>query len=87
MLVLTRKSGETILIGNDVEVFVLNVNRGRVKLGFRSSRETRIQRGEVGKPDGHHLDGSQRERNSLPVNSPVMSPADGVPVMHHHDGE
>jgi len=61
MLVLTRKSGETVLIGNNVEVFVLNVSRGRVKLGFQSSRDTRIQRGEVGKPDGSHMAGIAKD--------------------------
>ena len=47
MLILTRKLGEAIRVGSDVEVFVVGVSRGKVKLGFRAPRETPIQRAEV----------------------------------------
>jgi carbon storage regulator len=47
MLVLTRKMGEVVKIGRDVEVFVVGVSSGRVKLGFRAPREVPIQRGEI----------------------------------------
>jgi carbon storage regulator len=47
MLVLTRKLGEVVNIGNDVEVCVVGVSAGRVKLGFRAPRDVVIQRAEV----------------------------------------
>ena len=47
MLVLTRKLGETVCIGPDVEVYVVGVSRGRVKLGFRAPQTVAIQRAEV----------------------------------------
>jgi carbon storage regulator len=47
MLVLTRKLGEVVKVGNDVEVFVVGVSSGRVKLGFRAPRGIVIQRAEV----------------------------------------
>lgn len=47
MLVLTRKLGERVRIGDDVEVFVVGVSKGRVKLGFRAPREVVISRSEV----------------------------------------
>jgi carbon storage regulator len=47
MLVLTRKLGESVCVGQDVEVFVVGVSRGRVKLGFRAPREMPVQRSEV----------------------------------------
>lgn len=47
MLVLTRKSGETINIGDGVVVRVISCNRGRVKLGFEADRSVRIWRGEL----------------------------------------
>ena len=34
MLVLSRKSGERVLVGEDIEVVVLEVDGDRVKLGF-----------------------------------------------------
>lgn len=47
MLVLTRKSGEGVNIGCDVEVYVVGVKSGRVKLGFRAPRDVTIQRAEI----------------------------------------
>ena len=47
MLVLTRKPGEAVTIGHDVEVYVVGVKSGRVKLGFRAPRDVAIQRAEV----------------------------------------
>jgi len=51
MLVLTRKLGESICIGSDIEVVVLDVVRGRVKLGFAGPRNVPIRRGELRSPD------------------------------------
>ncbi len=47
MLVLSRKSGEQILIGEDVEVVVLEVAGNRVKLGFTAPRYVPIVRAEI----------------------------------------
>ena len=47
MLVLSRKQHEAIVIGRDVEVIVLEVRGGRVKLGFRGPGEVSIHRAEV----------------------------------------
>ena len=51
MLVLTRKLGEVVKIGNDVEVYVVGVSSGRVKLGFRAPRDVVIQRAELAARD------------------------------------
>lgn len=47
MLVLTRKSGESVLVGDDVAVRVLGVKGNQVSLGFEAPREVRIYREEV----------------------------------------
>ena len=47
MLVLTRKIGETVCIGPNVEVVVLEARRGRVRLGFSGPRDVSIRRGEL----------------------------------------
>ena len=47
MLVLARKLGEGIVIGDDVTVTVLEVSGGRVKLGFNAPAEVPIRREEV----------------------------------------
>ncbi len=47
MLVLSRKTGDQVIIGNDIRVVVLRAARGRVKLGFHAPTEVAIQRHEV----------------------------------------
>jgi carbon storage regulator len=47
MLVLSRKLGERVLVGEDVEVVVLEVDGGRVKLGFTAPRYVPIFRAEI----------------------------------------
>ncbi|HZR81228.1 MAG TPA: carbon storage regulator CsrA [Candidatus Binatia bacterium] len=47
MLVLTRKIGETIRIGDEITVRVLGVRGGQVSLGFVAPANVRIFREEV----------------------------------------
>ena len=51
MLVLTRKVGERILIGDDVVIEVLEVRGDRVRIGARAPGDVKILREElVGRP-------------------------------------
>ena len=47
MLTLTRSVGETIRIGDDIEIHVVEVRGGTVRLGFKAPREVTIHREEV----------------------------------------
>jgi carbon storage regulator len=47
MLVLSRKLGETIVIGNGITVKVLAVNGDRVKLGVVAPAEVPVHREEI----------------------------------------
>lgn len=47
MLVLTRKTGQSILIGEGVEVQVLSVAGEKVRLGITAPRDVSIFRNEV----------------------------------------
>lgn len=51
MLVLSRKKGERIRIGKDIEVVVLEVRGNRVKLGFISPMNVNIRRVKEGSPE------------------------------------
>jgi carbon storage regulator len=57
MLVLTRKTNQSVMIGDDVEVTVLAVMGDKVRLGIQAPREIPVFRDEVyleiqqGKPD------------------------------------
>lgn len=47
MLVLQRKSGERVIIGQNIEVTVLKVHGNKVKLGITGPPEIPIHREEV----------------------------------------
>lgn len=47
MLVLTRKSGERLMIGDDVMITVLDVGRGQVRLGIEAPDGLRVYREEI----------------------------------------
>lgn len=47
MLVLTRKLGEGIVIGDDVTLTVVEIKNGTVRLGIDAPRSTKIHRQEV----------------------------------------
>ena len=47
MLVLTRKTNESIMIGDDVEVTVLAVSRDKIRLGIDAPRDVPVFRKEV----------------------------------------
>ena len=47
MLVLTRKPGQSIIIGDDIEVQVLGVAGDKVRLGISAPRDVGIFRDEV----------------------------------------
>jgi carbon storage regulator len=47
MLVLTRKTNESIVIGDDIEVSVLAVSRDKIRLGISAPKEIPVYRKEV----------------------------------------
>ena len=47
MLVLTRKTNQSIMIGDEVEVTVLAVSRDKIRLGITAPKEVPVYRKEV----------------------------------------
>jgi len=47
MLVLSRKPGESVFIGNNIEVKVVSISKDRVKLGFEAPKDISLIRGEL----------------------------------------
>lgn len=47
MLVLTRKPNESIMIGDDVEVSVVEVKGDQVKLGITAPKSIKVHRKEI----------------------------------------
>jgi carbon storage regulator len=47
MLVLTRKIGEGIIIGDDIKITVVELKGGGVRIGIDAPRELKVHRQEV----------------------------------------
>ncbi len=47
MLILTRRIGETLNIGNDVQVSVLGIKGNQVQIGINAPKEIPVHREEI----------------------------------------
>ena len=47
MLALSRKLGETIVIGDNIEITVLDISRDQIKLGISAPKSVPIHRKEI----------------------------------------
>ena len=47
MLILTRRVGETVMIGNEVTVTVLGVKGNQVRIGIDAPRDVPVHREEI----------------------------------------
>jgi carbon storage regulator len=65
MLVLSRKTGEVLAIGQDITLEVISIDGDRVRLGIQAPKDTRIFRKEL-------LDETV-DINKSAVNAPVIS--------------
>ena len=65
MLVLTRKIGQRIQLGNNISLTVVRVKGGQVRVGIEAPKEIGIYRGEIanlGQPQTHPM-GLQRNNS------------------------
>ncbi len=47
MLILSRRPGESVTLGDDIVVTVVSVNGNQVRLGINAPREVRVLRDEI----------------------------------------
>ena len=75
MLVLTRKPGESICIGNGIEISVVRTHRNRVRLALNAPADVKIRRaaksldGEKPPQNSRHSDTGRTEGNRRRSNS------------------
>jgi len=74
MLILTRRVGETVMIGNDVTVTILGVKGNQVRVGINAPKNVAVHREEIyerikreqqGEPRGEAHDSESAEFASL----------------------
>ena len=47
MLIIRRGRGESIFIGDDIEVEILDIGSNQVKIGIRAPKQIPVMRGEI----------------------------------------
>ncbi len=65
MLILTRRVGETVMIGNEVTVTVLGVKGNQVRVGINAPKNVAVHREEIyerikREQQGEHVEDSSR---------------------------
>ena len=65
MLILTRRVGETLMIGDNVAITVLGVKGNQVRVGIKAPKDTPVHREEI-------FERIQRENEALPSVLPAV---------------
>ncbi len=47
MLILTRRIGESLLVGDDVKITILEIQGNQIRLGIKAPREIEVHREEI----------------------------------------
>ncbi|MCK7583126.1 MAG: carbon storage regulator CsrA [Chromatiales bacterium] len=71
MLILTRRVGETLMIGDEVTVTVLGVKGNQVRIGVNAPRDVAVHREEI-------YERIKREQAGVGQDAPMM----GQPVQY-----
>ena len=58
MLVLSREKGESIIIGDDIEIMICDIRGGKIRLGITAPRQVSVHRKEI-------YETIQREKRSI----------------------
>jgi carbon storage regulator len=66
MLILTRRVGETVMIGNEVTVTVLGVKGNQVRIGVNAPKDVAVHREEI-------YDRIKREEDGDPSTPPAST--------------
>lgn len=68
MLILTRRAGEALRIGDDIEVTVMAVNGSQVRIGINAPRDVAVDREEI-------AERKRRDREAMGAGVPGPSKA------------
>jgi carbon storage regulator len=66
MLILTRRAGEALRIGDDIEVTVMAVNGSQVRIGINAPRDVAVDREEIAERKRRDREASAHPAMSAP---------------------
>lgn len=69
MLILTRRVGETLMIGDSVSVTVLGVKGNQVRIGITAPKDVAVHREEIYQRIQHDEDGKGADTKNLPTDA------------------
>ena len=75
MLILTRRVGETLKVGNDVDVTVLGVEGNQIRIGIKAPKNVAVHREEIFDRIQREAELAQREEQAA-GRSPVKGEAE-----------
>ena len=70
MLILTRRVGETVMIGNEVTVTVLGVKGNQVRVGVNAPKDVAVHREEI-----YERIKREQDSNVAPSNAKIVDDA------------
>ncbi len=65
MLILQRKEGESLFIGDEIEVTVISVDSGKVRLAIRAPKSVSILRSELKNAAATNREAAQEQSSPL----------------------
>jgi carbon storage regulator len=78
MLVLTRRAGESVMIGDDVVITVLEARGDVIRLGIQAPRDVQVHREEVWKElQAVNREAASPTEDAVQALNRMLSPPDG----------
>ena len=77
MLALSRKSNESIMIGNDIEITILDIKNDQVKIGITAPKSVGIYRKEI------YLQIQEENKKAISGNLDILKQFYTVPFIHN----
>ena len=86
MLILQRKAGESLLIGDEIEISVLSVEAGRVRLAIEAPKNISILRSELKNAAAPNREAADEEAPPLTLLKLLRDAAGGLVPDREADG-